>query len=244
MENSPEQSWDNVAAGWKEHIHSRHEAKLYRDHILHPMLLHLIGDVTGQQVLDAGCGEGYLSRLLGSMGAKVTGIDISDQMLQFAREQQTEDSNVIYKKLSLTDLSSLNPTFNLVVCNLVLNIIPLYQEVFTQFIRVLEPNGSLVVALPHPCFDGVGAGQVQMPNGELRWSVNRYIDEVSGRAAHGAPTFHRPLSAYINAALDVGFVLTGFLEPVTPEAYSKMFPDHVREFDRLPSLIGLRFKKI
>jgi hypothetical protein len=82
-----------------------------------------------------------------------------------------------------------------------------------------------------------------MPDGEIRWSVNRYIDEVSGNAAHGAPTFHRPLSAYINAALDVGFVLTGFLEPVTPKEYSEMFSEDIRQYDRLPTLVGLRFKK-
>ena len=246
MSDSQETYWDNIAEGWKEHINNRPEAELYRNHILHPMLLELLGDVKEKKVLDAGCGEGYLSRMLAEMGAIVTGIDISEKMLEFAREKETEKpANINFIKASLpTDLSGLNQSFDLIVSNLVLNIIPEYKEALTQLINLLENNGSLIISLPHPAFDGVGAGMVEMPDKEMRWSANRYIDEVSGHAAHGAPTFHRPLSAYINAGLNAGSVLTGFLEPVTPREYSVMFPDYIRKYDRLPSLIGLRFRKI
>ena len=39
-----------------------------------PPLLELLGDITGCRVLDAGCGEGYLARVLAARGARVTGI--------------------------------------------------------------------------------------------------------------------------------------------------------------------------
>ena len=41
--------------------------------ILRP-LLEQLGDVAGQDVLDAGCGEGYLSRILAALGAPCGGI--------------------------------------------------------------------------------------------------------------------------------------------------------------------------
>ena len=41
-----------------------------------PPLLDLLGDITGRQVLDAGCGEGLLARVLAACGAQVTGIDL------------------------------------------------------------------------------------------------------------------------------------------------------------------------
>ena len=41
-------------------------------HLVNPVLQRMLGDVSGQRVLDAGCGNGYLSRMLARRGADVT----------------------------------------------------------------------------------------------------------------------------------------------------------------------------
>ena len=52
--------------------------------------LKLIGDVRGQRVLDVACGEGHFTRMLRRSGAaEVVGIDISQRMIDLAREQET-----------------------------------------------------------------------------------------------------------------------------------------------------------
>lgn len=33
-------------------------------HLLNPVLLRMLGDVRGRRILDAGCGHGYLARML------------------------------------------------------------------------------------------------------------------------------------------------------------------------------------
>lgn len=40
------------------------EGDLARQYLLNPALFSLLGDVRGKHILDAGCGQGYLSRLL------------------------------------------------------------------------------------------------------------------------------------------------------------------------------------
>jgi SAM-dependent methyltransferase len=45
-----------------------------------PHLLDLLGNVSDQVVLDAGCGEGYLARIL---AARVTGVDLSPRLIAF-----------------------------------------------------------------------------------------------------------------------------------------------------------------
>ncbi len=50
-----------------------------------PHLLDLLGDVSDRVVLDAGCGEGYLARILAARGARVTGIDLSPRLIALAR---------------------------------------------------------------------------------------------------------------------------------------------------------------
>lgn len=43
---------------------------LHREIFLNPTILDLIGSVKDKRVLDAGCGEGYLSRMLAKLGAR------------------------------------------------------------------------------------------------------------------------------------------------------------------------------
>ena len=57
-----------------------------------PAIRSLMPDLTGKRVLDLGCGFGHVARYARKMGAaEVLGVDISDRMIEAAR-QATEDS--------------------------------------------------------------------------------------------------------------------------------------------------------
>ena len=69
---------------------AREEPILLSDFSARPFLLNMCEPVTGCSILDLGCGEGYLSRELMKRGAKRTlGIDISENMIDLARKQQS-----------------------------------------------------------------------------------------------------------------------------------------------------------
>jgi toxoflavin synthase len=52
-------------------------------------LLDLLGDAAGRSVLDLACGEGFYTRLARQRGAaRVTGVDLSEGMIQLARKQE------------------------------------------------------------------------------------------------------------------------------------------------------------
>lgn len=51
------------------------EGDFARQHLLNPALFSLLGDVQGKTILDAGCGQGYLCRMLAKRGAIVTGVE-------------------------------------------------------------------------------------------------------------------------------------------------------------------------
>src|SRR5262245_40868016 len=61
----------------------------YHD-LLIPLVLGYLGTVAGYTLLDAGCGEGHLARLLADRGARVTAIDISPRLIELARQQDPE----------------------------------------------------------------------------------------------------------------------------------------------------------
>ena len=56
------------------------EGDLTRKYLLNPAIFALLGDVRGKIILDAGCGQGYLCRLLAKKGAHVTGIEPSEDL--------------------------------------------------------------------------------------------------------------------------------------------------------------------
>ena len=55
-------------------------------------LMQRIGDVSSLKVLDIACGEGHFTRRLRRAGAaKVVGLDISEEMIRLAREQESAE---------------------------------------------------------------------------------------------------------------------------------------------------------
>ena len=53
-------------------------------------------DLKGARILDAGCGTGVLSRILDERGAEVVGVDISDKLIEVAKNRSTSHRNIEY----------------------------------------------------------------------------------------------------------------------------------------------------
>ena len=106
------------------------------------IMLAMLGDVQGTNVCDLGCGEGYLSRILASRGALVTGIDISRILLRHAREH----SNQLGITYFLDDAQSINQvsdaSMDAVICNMALMDIPDLTATFSSVRRVLPTVAS------------------------------------------------------------------------------------------------------
>lgn len=64
------------------------EGDFARRHLLNPTIFALAGDVAGKRILDAGCGEGYLSRLLAKRGALVTGVEPAARLYTLCADRE------------------------------------------------------------------------------------------------------------------------------------------------------------
>ena len=70
-------NWDEIADGWAGLMGTATGPGQTRTLVLDGPHLQLLGDVRGEDVLDAGCGEGRFARMLAERGAHVRAIAIS-----------------------------------------------------------------------------------------------------------------------------------------------------------------------
>ncbi|WP_432368643.1 malonyl-ACP O-methyltransferase BioC [Pantoea allii] len=96
---------------------------------------------TGLQVLDAGCGTGWYSRIWHERGKQVTALDLSAQMLHQARQNGVAHH---YLAGDIDALPLANQCVDLVWSNLVVQWSEDLQGALTQFNRVLKPGGCLL----------------------------------------------------------------------------------------------------
>jgi len=115
-------------------------------HELNPLRLGWIDGLARlarKDVLDVGCGGGILSEAMARLGARVTGIDLSDKPLRVAELHLLESHlPVSYRKISAEDLANEAPaTFDVVTCMELLEHVPDPASTVAACARLLKPGG-------------------------------------------------------------------------------------------------------
>jgi len=122
---------------------------LYVHNILTPFYLRnqQVLDIKETVILDAGCGSGYTSLIMAESnpGAKIVGIDISEQSVKLARErlQYHGFENVEFHAIPIEELPSLGLEFDYINSDEVLYLIPDPLAGLKAMQSVLKPGGIL-----------------------------------------------------------------------------------------------------
>lgn len=236
---------DNIRA-WEAHgdraADVGEEGDFSRQHLLNPAIFALLGDVASRCVLDAGCGQGYLARLLARHSARVIGVEPGQPWLRRAEElERAEPLGITYLRadLSAPDLPARVPVpCDVVVANMVLMDIARLDDAIRNCLAVLRPGGDFVFSLAHPCFEQEGAAWEEQRGVVVREYLREYtIPQAIGQR------FHRPLSAYINALAEAGAIVRRMIEPRLDGQYAALGPQYARN-THVPSFLVIQATKL
>ena len=133
----------------------------------------------GEVVLDLGSGGGIdvlLSARRVSPGGKAYGLDMTDEMLEMARENRREAGveNAEFLKGEIEAVPLPNDHVDVVISNCVINLSTEKEKVVGEAFRVLKPGGRFAVS------DVVFLGEKENLSAEVRDSVERWSGCISG----------------------------------------------------------------
>jgi ubiquinone/menaquinone biosynthesis C-methylase UbiE len=247
-----ETSWERVASwydGWVGDAGS-----VYHRQLAIPATLDLLQPRPGEEILDVGGGQGVLAPALVDAGARVTVVDASSKLIAAARRRH---GRIRGARFLLGDARRLPAVAGLeagshdaAVFLLSIQDMDPLEDVVRGIDWALRPESRVVLLMTHPAFrqprhSGWGYDEGR----KLTYRrIDGYLAEmaVPMKSLGGGPptrSFHRPISAYVNALADAGFATDGMLEiPDLPpdRRPGKAARGDARANAEIPIFLGLR----
>ncbi|PJF21245.1 MAG: SAM-dependent methyltransferase [Phototrophicales bacterium] len=224
------QMWNAKAAFW-DSLHGDEGNRFHRT-LVAPSIERLLVLKSGERVLDVACGNGVMARRLAALGAIVTAVDFSAELIERAKARGQQSGHPIdYRVVDATDQVALVALgqFDAIVCTMALMDIPDIAPLFLAARQMLRPEGRFVFATAHPAFNSnnpIFYAEMEDSNGQLihtrGMKINKYlhIPPMKALGAIDEPNphyyYHRPLHQLLGEAFQAGLVLNGIEEAAYP----------------------------
>jgi SAM-dependent methyltransferase len=247
-----ETSWERVATWYDGWVGER--GSTYHRELAIPAVLDLLGDVEGRDVLDVGGGQGVMAPYLVEGGARITVVDASARLVAAAKRRHGRLRNVRFlvgDARRLSAVAGLEPgSFDAAVFLLSIQDMDPLEDVVRSVDWALRPAASVVLLMTHPAFRQPRHSGWGLDEGrKLTYRrIDAYLSEmaVPMKSLGGGPptrSFHRPISAYVNAFAAAGFATDAMLE--IPDLPPDRRPGRTARGDaranaEIPIFLGLR----
>lgn len=234
--------YDNDA-NFEKYMERRKWQENANDTLEKPVMLELIGDVAGKNILDLGCGDARFAAELLSMdlsGTTYTGIEGSGNMIQAANESVT-GLNAWIEQAFMEDWTYPAGVYDLVISRLAIHYIEDVDSLFRNIYDTLKENGTFVFSVEHP----VITSTLQPSGTRTDWVVDQYFVEGYREQqwlGGSVKKMHRSIESYYMALQRAGFHVEHLRESAPQRAHFVNEETYLRR-QRIPLFLFLGARK-
>lgn len=172
--------------------------------------LNILGDVSGKDVLEFGCGGAQWSIALARRGARMTGLDLSDEQLKYAKKLVAEEGvEVTLVQGSAESTPFADASFDIVFCDHGAMTFADPRKAVPEAARLLRPGGLFAFNMATPLLDIVTERSTEEVSNRL---VSPYFDMVPWSDETGQTTFQLPYGEWIRLFRRVGLCVEDLVE--------------------------------
>lgn len=149
MSDEIKKSWHKNAEEWVKIIQNNAiPSRKYTN----TAILDTLKSLDGDSLADIGCGEGWLSREMHTLGWKTTGVDAIPGLIEQAKKQGNQSFEVFTFEDIIDGKAIPNAPFDVAVFNFCLYLKDGTQELLSNTLKQLKANGTIVIQTLHPYF--------------------------------------------------------------------------------------------
>lgn len=221
----------------------------YKEFVIDPVMFSLIGNLYNKDLVEVGCGNGYLANTFLKKGVKsLVLLDISSNNLDRAKEKVSDKTKVKFLEADIEKKIDIEShTADIVYSNMVMNEIENIQVPFSEIFRILRDGGEFVFSVTHPTWDIIEflnqSNKIRQLGNYFRRGFAKYVMRTKDGSGveYEVEHYQRPLSDYFNKLVEAGFVVNRIEEP---EISRELLDHHPRFSEYKDHPIGLIFHAI
>lgn len=234
MNNRVKEAFTQLASDYEHNVDTKN---VYNIDYERPAMMKLLPtNLNDWKVLDAGCAAGWYTQQLVNRGAKVTASDISPEMVAATKRRVGGTAEVLCLNLE-EKLPFDNQSFDLIVSSLVLHYVKDWSKTFSEFRRILKPNGRLLFSIHHPFMD------IKLSTTEEYFSTELIVDKWKRQNEWvEVPFYRRPLQVIVNETLD-HFSIEKIIEPQPTKEFQEKEPEKYERLMKNPQFMIVKALK-
>ena len=230
-----EEAWDKLADWYSARKKGSYEFKIQL-----PAILNLLGNLHGKSLIDIGCGPGNYSVEFAKRGANVLSVDLSQKMLDKARNNaKMADVKLKLQKADAHLIRCPDNSFDIAVIILAV----LNEKIIKEAARVLKPGGLLLISDTHPTLEAKGhwkSDKIGTPRivenyfsrEKTKWQINYNAEHTITLKYHT-----QTIEQCVNMIADAGFKILRIVEPKPRKDLEKSDPTRYDKCSRIPHFI-------
>ena len=209
-----------------------------------PMIFEMLGDITGNSILDLGCGDGSFGKDLIQNGAtEYIGVEGSEKMVEAAKANlKTLNGKVIMDTMESYPYP--DKAYDIVTSRFAIHYVSDINQLFDSIHKSLKDNGKFIFSVQHPL---TTSSFLSKQSGEKRenWIVDNYFldgEREEPWIDHIVVKFHRTIEQYFTALRDNGFTILELREG-NPKRQHFSSEEEFKRRQRIPVVVAFACEK-